>query len=42
VFGEPMEIKGKTVIPVASFGLGFGLGGDFPKDKEGDRRHRRA
>ncbi|MCD4828065.1 MAG: hypothetical protein K8R90_01370 [Candidatus Cloacimonetes bacterium] len=29
VFGEPIEKYGKTIIPVVSYGFGFGLGGAF-------------
>lgn len=28
VFGEPIETHGKLVIPVSSYGFGFGMGGD--------------
>jgi len=34
VFGEPIETHGKTVIPVASYGFGFGMGGDFNEGSE--------
>ena len=37
VVGEPMEIGGKTVIPLVSLGFGFGAGGGVgkaPKSKD--------
>jgi uncharacterized spore protein YtfJ len=36
-FGEPQEMEGKTIIPVAEVGLGFGLGfgqGTSPETEE--------
>lgn len=36
-FGEPQEIDGRTIIPVASVGYGFGLGfgqGEAPAETE--------
>jgi uncharacterized spore protein YtfJ len=29
VFGEPMTAEGRTIIPVASVGYGFGMGGGY-------------
>jgi uncharacterized spore protein YtfJ len=44
VFGDPMEMHGRTIIPVAKvrFGFGMGMGHGKPKDGEtvdDDRRH---
>ncbi len=39
VVGEPMEIDGKTVVPLVSLGFGFGAGGatgKAPKSKSQD------
>lgn len=38
VFGEPIQLDGRTVIPVASVRYGFGMGGGTGpgKDKERD------
>jgi uncharacterized spore protein YtfJ len=45
VFGEPMEIRGRTIIPVARVRFGFGMGmgrGKREGDKEHDGDHHRA
>lgn len=31
IFGEPIEVKGKTIIPVAKVGYGFGAGSGAKK-----------
>ncbi|HEU5300584.1 MAG TPA: spore germination protein GerW family protein, partial [bacterium] len=38
VFGEPIQLDGRTVIPVASIRYGFGMGGGTGprKDRDGD------
>jgi uncharacterized spore protein YtfJ len=36
-FGEPQEVEGQTIIPVATVGYGFGLGfGSGPVEVEGE------
>jgi uncharacterized spore protein YtfJ len=46
VFGDPVEVHGRTIIPVAkvSFGFGMGMGRDKRKDdeKHDDDHHRAA
>jgi uncharacterized spore protein YtfJ len=46
VFGDPMEVHGRTIIPVAKvrFGFGMGMGRDKRKDDENhdDDHHRTA
>ncbi len=46
VFGDPVEVHGRTIIPVAkvSFGFGMGMGRDKRKDDEkyDDDHHRAA
>lgn len=39
VFGEPIEAKGRTIIPVAkvAYGFGGGAGGTARSDSENDR-----
>lgn len=44
VFGDPMEMHGRTIIPVAKVRFGFGMGMGHGKNKDGetvddDRRH---
>ena len=43
VFGDPMEVHGRTIIPVANvrFGFGMGMSGDKRKDdeKQDDDQH---
>lgn len=37
VFGDPIELDGRKVIPVASVAYGFGMGGGMgPKKEEGE------
>jgi uncharacterized spore protein YtfJ len=37
VFGDPIELDGRKVIPVASVAYGFGMGGGMgPKREEGE------
>ena len=38
VFGDPMEVHGRTIIPVAKVRFGFGMGMGRGKDKD-DERH---
>lgn len=36
-FGEPIQLDGRTVIPVASVQYGFGMGGGTARGKDGER-----
>jgi len=38
VFGDPMQVHGRTIIPVAKVRFGFGMGMGRGKDKD-DERH---
>ncbi|MBN1954243.1 MAG: hypothetical protein JW900_04245 [Anaerolineae bacterium] len=42
VFGQPLQVEGRTVIPVAEvtygFGLGFGSGSDVEGEEEGEEK----
>lgn len=45
VFGDPMEVHGRTIIPVASVRFGFGMGmgrGQRKDDEKHDDDHHRA
>lgn len=45
VFGEPVEIRGRTIIPVAKVRFGFGMGmgrGKREDDEKHDADHHRA
>ena len=36
VFGEPYQVNGRTIIPVAKFAYGFGFGGGRGNGKTGE------
>jgi uncharacterized spore protein YtfJ len=36
VFGEPYQVNGRTVVPVAKFSYGYGFGGGRGERKPGD------
>lgn len=41
VFGEPISVEGKTVVPIAKVAYGFGAGaGTGPKKGDGDSGHK--
>lgn len=42
VFGDPIEVQGKTVVPIAKVAYGFGAGSGTGRGKGGDESGRNA